>query len=75
MTSTDLHCPECGEPVWDGPHGYKLAKCWNTEGHASGRTLAFDTMTDDDVDAQWDAYERAIVAEANAAMLAEGVDR
>jgi uncharacterized protein with PIN domain len=23
-----LACPECGEEVWDGPHGSKLAKCW-----------------------------------------------
>lgn len=39
-----LRCPECGEEVWDGPQGSKLAKCWNAEGHADGRTLAFDTM-------------------------------
>ena len=39
-----LCCPECGETVWDGPSGHKLAKCWNTEGHASGGTLAFDTL-------------------------------
>ena len=39
-----LTCPECGEEVWDGPHGSKLAKCWNTDGHESGGTLAFDTM-------------------------------
>lgn len=43
-----LLCPECGEPIWDGPSGSTLAKCWNTEGHASGRTLAFDTMSDDE---------------------------
>jgi hypothetical protein len=43
-----LTCPECGEPVWDGPEGHKLAKCWNTEGHEDGGTLAFDTMSDDD---------------------------
>lgn len=42
-----LTCPECGEEVWDGPRGHKLARCWNTEGHASGGTLAFDTMGDD----------------------------
>ena len=41
-----LKCPECGEDVWDKPHGHKLAKCWNTEGHAHGGTLAFDTMED-----------------------------
>jgi hypothetical protein len=41
-----LTCPECGEPVWDGPKGHKLAKCWNTEGHADGGTLAFDTVAD-----------------------------
>lgn len=39
-----LRCPECGEEVWDGPRGHKLAKCWNTDGHESGDTLAFDTM-------------------------------
>ena len=44
--TAELKCPECGEEVWDGPEGYKLAKCWNSEGHASGGTLAFDTMTD-----------------------------
>lgn len=43
-------CPECGAAVWDGPKGDKLAKCWNTEGHASGGTLAFDTMGDDNPD-------------------------
>jgi len=43
-----LTCPECGERVWDGPSGHKLAKCWNTEGHADGGTLAFDTMGDDE---------------------------
>lgn len=44
----ELECPECGEAVWDGPRGHKLAKCWNVEGHANGGTLAFDTMGDDD---------------------------
>lgn len=44
----ELKCPECGEHVWDMPHGSKLAKCWNAVGHASGGTLAFDTMGDDD---------------------------
>lgn len=39
-------CPECGEDVWDLPSGSKLAKCWNTEGHVNGGTLAFDTMSD-----------------------------
>jgi predicted RNA-binding Zn-ribbon protein involved in translation (DUF1610 family) len=43
-----LHCPECGEEVWDLPRGHKLAKCWNSEGHADGGTLAFDTMDDED---------------------------
>jgi len=42
-----LRCPECGEAVWDGPEGHKLAKCWNSEGHPSGMPLAFDTMDDD----------------------------
>jgi hypothetical protein len=41
------HCPECGEPVWDGPYGHKLAKCWNSEGHESGAPLVFDTMEDE----------------------------
>lgn len=41
-----LTCPECGEEIWDGPVGSKLAKCWNSEGHSSGRPLAFDTMSD-----------------------------
>lgn len=54
MTSEEeravLACPECGEDVWDGPVGHKLAKCWNTQGHESGGTLAFDTMTDDEED-------------------------
>jgi hypothetical protein len=49
MTS-DLVCPECGEPVWDSPFGYKLAKCWNAEGHSNGGTLAFDTMEDEEED-------------------------
>lgn len=48
MTATTLTCPECGDDVWDLPHGHKLAKCWNTEGHADGGTLAFDTMSDED---------------------------
>ena len=43
-----LTCPECGSEVWDGPEGSKLAKCWNTDGHASGGTLAFDTMPGSD---------------------------
>lgn len=42
-----LTCPECGEEIWDGPVGSKLAKCWNTEGHTDGGTLAFDTMDDE----------------------------
>ncbi len=42
-----LTCPLCGEPVWDGPRGYKLAKCWNFHPETDG-TLAFDTMEDDD---------------------------
>jgi hypothetical protein len=45
---TELRCPECDEPVWDGPFGSKLAKCWNSGGHADGGTLAFDTMPEDD---------------------------
>lgn len=36
-----LTCPNCGKEVWDGPHGYKLAKCW-------GCGTAFDTMGDED---------------------------
>jgi hypothetical protein len=43
-----LTCPECGEDVWDGPSGSKLAKCWNGAGHMSGAPLAFDTMDDED---------------------------
>lgn len=46
----ELTCPECGEIVWDGPQGSKLAKCWNAEQHESGRPLAFDTMDDEDED-------------------------
>jgi hypothetical protein len=42
-----LYCPECGEPVWDMPKGYKLARCWNGAGHASGSNLAFSTMDDE----------------------------
>ena len=47
-----LKCPECGEPIWDLPTASKLAKCWNSEGHASGMTLAFDSdePTDDESD-------------------------
>ena len=45
-----LTCPECGEAVWDGPLGHKLAKCWNAEGHESGAPLAFDTMSDEEYD-------------------------
>ena len=37
-----LQCPMCGEDVWDGPHGHKLAKCWNSDGHVHGAPLAFD---------------------------------
>lgn len=40
----NLKCPECGEPIWDLPSGHKLAKCWNTEGHKDGGTVAFDTL-------------------------------
>ena len=43
-----MNCPECSEEIWDLPHGYKLAKCWNAAGHQSGAPLAFDTMGDDD---------------------------
>jgi hypothetical protein len=50
MCETCLTCPECGQEIWDGPFGSKLAKCWNTEGHADGGTLAFDTMDDGDDD-------------------------
>lgn len=39
---TNLTCPKCGEDVWDGPKGYKLAKCW-----AEGCMTAFDTMEED----------------------------
>lgn len=39
-------CPECGEEIWDLPFASKLAKCWNSEGHASGGTLAFDGEED-----------------------------
>lgn len=42
-----MNCPECSEEIWDLPHGYKLAKCWNAEGHQSGAPFAFDTMGDD----------------------------
>ena len=35
--SRQLYCPCCREPVWDGPYGHKLAKCW-------GCGIAFDTM-------------------------------
>lgn len=56
MTADSLTCPECGEPVWDGPEGHKLAKCWNTSGHADGGTLAFDTMPDEDYPAEDDDY-------------------
>ena len=42
-----ITCPECNEAIWDLPHGHKLAKCWNTEGHADGGTLAFDTMDEE----------------------------
>lgn len=41
-----LVCPECGEPVWDLPEANKLAKCWNSAGHASGAPLAFDLSDD-----------------------------
>lgn len=55
-----LKCPECGEEVWDVPNGSKLAKCWNTEGHADGGTLAFDTMDEDETD--YDVPEVVYVA-------------
>ncbi len=48
--SVELICPACGEPVWDGPMGHKLAKCWNSEGHTNGLTLAFDTFSNEDVE-------------------------
>lgn len=47
--SETLKCPECGEVVWDLPHGSKLAKCWAVH-PSTGGTLAFDTMSDDDDD-------------------------
>jgi predicted RNA-binding Zn-ribbon protein involved in translation (DUF1610 family) len=50
-----LACPECGEEIWDKPHGHKLAKCWNSEGHETGMTLAFTTMEDEWIDGWWDA--------------------
>ena len=56
MTTKELICPECGEPVWDGPEGHKLPKCWNTEGHASGGTLAFTTLPEEE-DEEEDDYE------------------
>lgn len=34
------HCTECLEEIWDEAHGSKLAKCWNTDSHADGGTLA-----------------------------------
>ena len=40
-----LACPDCGAEIWDGPHGSKLAKCWNYH-ESTGGTLAFDTMGD-----------------------------
>lgn len=40
----EIKCPRCSEPVWDMPHGHKLAKCW-------GCGLAFDTMDDDETEA------------------------
>ncbi len=46
--AADLRCPECGETIWDGPYGHKLAKCWNGEQHNSGMPLAFDTMDEED---------------------------
>jgi len=52
----NLTCPECGEAIWDGPVGSKLAKCWNSEEHESGRPLAFDTMEDDDEDDEADIW-------------------
>ena len=53
IEASSLRCPECGADVWDGPAGSKLAKCWNVSGHASGGTLAFDTMADDDESPRW----------------------
>ena len=47
-TSEAITCPECGAEVWDKPLGHKLAKCWNAEAHASGGTLAFDTMSEEE---------------------------
>lgn len=48
-TNPELHCPECGEPIWDLPFASKLAKCWNDHPNINGTgTLAFDTMGDDD---------------------------
>lgn len=41
-----LVCPECGGPIWDLPEANKLAKCWNSAGHASGAPLAFDPSDD-----------------------------
>jgi len=46
-TTATLTCPSCGEPIWDGPRGSKLAKCWNFHPETGG-TLAFDTMSDED---------------------------
>ena len=46
MTTEPLICPACGEEVWDGPVGHKLAKCWNYH-PSTGGTLAFDTMEDE----------------------------
>lgn len=40
---SEIRCPDCKEPIWDFAFGSKLHKCWNTEGHEGGRTLAFDT--------------------------------
>ena len=47
MVDTKIECPNCGEEVWDGPHGHKLAKCWNYHPETGG-TVAFDTMQDDE---------------------------
>lgn len=42
----ELRCPECGQPVHHTPVGSAMPKCWNSDGHKSGRPVVFDTMPD-----------------------------
>lgn len=50
VAAPKVSCPECGADVWDVAQGSKLNKCWNSEAHASGGTLAFDTDEEDEDD-------------------------